>query len=90
MVIVGSEKTAIVDCVIQKIRLVNNSSEVYEDVNLTPNNTIRDEIKYLINQTNENKIINEPAPNGVVGKRIISIIETARDSLEKNFKSKTP
>lgn len=83
MIIVGSEKTAIVDCVIQKIQLINNQSGVYEDVPVIPNNTIRDELNFFLENSIHKNLIKPPAPNGEVAKRIVEILELARQSLNK-------
>lgn len=85
MVIVGSEKTAIVDCVIQKIQLINNKSGVSEDVQITPNNTIREELEFFMEKSLTGKEIDYPAPNGEVGKQIVKIIERAHRSMDEKI-----
>lgn len=84
MVIVGSEKTAIIECVKQTIEIIDNHSGVSENIQIIPNNTIRDELDYFLNriQSKTDKIPSEP--NGEVGKRIIESIFLATKSLEKN------
>jgi len=85
MVIVGSEKTAIVDCVIQKIQLINNKSGVSEDVQIVPNNTIREELDFFITKSLAGKEIEYPAPNGEIGKQIVKIIERAHRSMNEKI-----
>ena len=84
MVVVGSEKTAIVDCVKQKIQLINNHSGISEDVQIIPNNTIRDELEYFLNRCTNKNDMDVLEPNGLVGKRIVEIIEVAENLLKHN------
>jgi len=93
IVVVGSEMTAVVDCVAQKIKLINNSSGVPEEISISPNNTIRDELQFFIDRSLKTKKESEIKPNGEVksnaiiepngevGKRVVEIIELARISL---------
>lgn len=85
VIIVGSEKTVIVDCTIQKIKLINNQSGVEEEIPIEPNNTIRDELNFFLTNSENKEKINEPAPNGEVAKRIIETIEEAQKSLKTNL-----
>jgi len=85
MVIVGYEKTAIVECVKQTIQLINNQSGVSEEIQITPNNTIRDELNYFLNRVTNNQNKNPFEPDGEVGKRIIESINTASKFLVKNI-----
>lgn len=82
MIIVGSEKTALVDCVRQKIQLINNHSGISEDLQLSPNNTIRDELEYFLQRSLNSQPVDALEPNGMVGKRIVEIIESAERSLK--------
>ncbi|MGI0009988.1 MAG: Gfo/Idh/MocA family protein [Nitrosopumilaceae archaeon] len=82
MIIVGSEKTAIVDCVIQKIQLINNQSGVSEDIPIVPNNAIRDELEYFLARSTKGLTPTHNEPNGVVGKRIVEFIEVSERSLK--------
>ena len=81
MVIVGSEKTAIIECVMQKIHLINNVSLVQEDVSVLPNNTIRDELEYFTTNSKKESV-DDSKPNGDVGKRVVEVIEAAYRSLD--------
>ncbi|SRR5579885_143790 len=84
MIIVGSEKTALVDCVLQKIQLINNHSGVLEDVIITPNNTIRDELNFFLDVSQNKRHITSPIPNGEVARRIVGIIEESHLFLTQN------
>ncbi len=81
MIIVGSEKTAIVDCTIQKIQLINNQSVIQEDIQITPNNTIRDELELFLNRSQNMQKIKPPEPSGEVAKHIVDTIEAAQRSI---------
>jgi len=85
MIIIGSEKTAIIECVQQKIQLINNQSGVIESINISPNNTIRDELEYFLNLSYGKIKKNSNAPHGEIGKKIIKIIENAHISLNKRY-----
>jgi len=84
MIIIGSEKTAIVECVQQKIQIINNQSGVIETVNVNPNNTIRDELEYFLNLSYGKIKENPNAPHAEIGKKIIKIIEESNLSLNNN------
>ena len=81
IILVGSEKTAIVDCVPQSISIINNKSGVTESIAVTPNNTIQDELQYFLEKSNLNQKISSPAPSGEIAKKILEIIEIAKKSL---------
>lgn len=85
MIIVGSEKTAVVDCVIQKIQLINNQSGISEDIPVVPNNTIRDELEYFLARSTKGLAPNHNEPNGVVGKRIVEFIESSERSSKQTI-----
>ena len=84
MVIIGSEKTAVIECVQQKIQIINNQSGVIESVNVNPNNTIRDELEYFLSLSHGKIKENPNAPHGEIGKKIIKIIEESNYSLKNN------
>lgn len=84
MIIIGSEKTMIVECVHQKIEIINNQSGVVESINIHPNNTIRDELEYFLNLSYGKTEENSNAPHGQIAKKIIKIIEQANKSLTDN------
>jgi len=74
MIVIGSEKTLQVDCVSQKITLIDNTSKNIEEIPILSNNTIRDELEFFINSSRTNQIISTPYPNGSVAKRILEIV----------------
>lgn len=78
IIIVGSEKTANVDCVNQTISIINNQSGINENLIIIPNNTIRDELQYFVNRSLGKQEIYDDEPNGSVGKRIIEHIESIK------------
>ena len=77
MVVIGSKKTLQVDCVNQKIFLIDNISKNKKEIPITPNNTIRDELEYFINSSEKNQSISSPYPNGSIAKHILEIILNA-------------
>lgn len=84
MIIIGSEKTMIVECVQQKIQIMNNQSGVIESLNIHPNNTIRDELEYFLNLSYGKTKENFNAPHGKIAKKIIKTIEQTNKSLNNN------
>jgi len=84
IVIVGSENTALIECVKQTVQLINNHSGVSEDIQITPNNTIRDELNYFLNRAINNQSKDPFEPDGEVGKSILESIDTASKFLVKN------
>jgi UDP-N-acetylglucosamine 3-dehydrogenase len=81
IILVGSEKTAIVDCVPQTISIINNKSGIIESLAITPNNTIQDELRYFLEKSSLNQKISLPAPSGEVAIKILEIIEIAKKSM---------
>ena len=77
MVVIGSEKTLQVDCVNQKISLIDNITKDIEEIPITANNTIRDELEFFINSSKKNQYISAPYPNGSIAKHILEIILNA-------------
>ena len=77
MVVIGSEKTLQVDCVNQKISLIDNITKDIEEIPITANNTIRDELEFFINSSKKNQSISAPYPNGSIAKHILEIILNA-------------
>lgn len=76
--IIGSKKSLEVDCLTQKLRLVDNDSKKSDFIEINPNNTIRDELEFFINSVVNKKEITPPFPSGVVAKRILDVIEKAK------------
>jgi len=77
LVITGSEKTAEVDCVIQKINLIHNNSCSIEEIPIESNNTLKDELKFFLESSQKEESVLQPYPNGEIGKRILNVVETA-------------
>ena len=74
LIIIGDKKSLSVQCVSQKISLIDNISKEITEISITPNNTIRDELEFFINSCKNNESISSPYPNGSVGKNILEII----------------
>ncbi len=68
--IIGSERSAIIDCVGQKIKLFENG--VYKDIPIEANNTINAEILHFVNSINNGK---NPLNNAIIGARTVEMIE---------------
>ena len=77
MIVIGSEKTLQVDCVNQKISLIDNISKDIEEIPITSNNTIRDELEFFINSCKKNQYISAPYPNGSIAKHVLEIVLNA-------------
>ncbi len=71
MTIVGSEKSIIVNCVSQ-VATIYSSGEIYR-LNISPNNTIRDELQAFINCINDGSLPN--IANGMTGLNTLKGIE---------------
>lgn len=78
LTIVGSKNTLFVDCLLQKIEIIENNSKKTTNIDVIANNTIRDELEFFTESIKQKKPINEPMPNGSVAKRILEIIEKAK------------
>ena len=77
MVVIGSEKTLQVDCVNQKISLIDNITKNIQEIPVIVNNTIRDELEFFINSSKKNQDISAPYPNGSIAKHVLEIILNA-------------
>jgi UDP-N-acetylglucosamine 3-dehydrogenase len=77
LIIIGSVKTAEIDCVRQKINIIHNDSATVEEIQLEPNNTLKDELDFFLTSSKNKESILPPFPNGEIGKRILDIVETA-------------
>jgi len=78
--IIGSKKSLEVDCVGQKVSIVDNDSREITNIENQPNNTIRDELEFFIESVTHKKNIMEPSPNGTVAKRVLEILERVKNS----------
>ena len=74
LIIIGDKKSLSVQCVSQKISLIDNISKDITEISVTPNNTIRDELEFFINSCKNNETISSPYPNGSIAKNILEII----------------
>ena len=77
MIIIGDTNTLKVQCVDQKISLINNTSQNIEEITVISNNTIRDELEFFINSSKKNQSIPSPYPNANIGKSILEIVLAA-------------
>ena len=77
MIIIGDENTLKVQCVDQKISLIDNSSKNEETVSVLLNNTIRDELEFFISSCKKNKAISSPYPNATIAKSILEVVLAA-------------
>jgi len=75
--IIGSKHTLIGDCVIQEAKIYDNEGNC-KKLEITPNNTIREEILNFIKAIRNGK--NEPN-SGIIGIRSIEAVEKARKSI---------
>jgi len=78
--IVGSERTARVDCVNQSIGIYQNGDRATFNLDVTRNNTILDEITHFKESVLRNQNSNNP---GRVGAKTVAILESLRESIEK-------
>ena len=60
-----------------KISLIDNITKDIEEIPITANNTIRDELEFFINSSKKNQYISAPYPNGSIAKHILEIILNA-------------
>ena len=74
LIIIGDKKSLRIQCVTQKISLIDNNSKEIKEISIIPNNTIRDELEFFINSCKHNQTIPSPYPNAIVAKNILEII----------------
>jgi predicted dehydrogenase len=81
LVIVGSDKTAFVECVKQQIRIYDYETEGETKLTIEPNNTLQDELRHFLEcvKTNKGKSIND----GEIGAEIIKVLERSKSFLNK-------
>jgi UDP-N-acetylglucosamine 3-dehydrogenase len=78
--IIGSKRSAIVDCLSQKITIFEDNNENNYNIEIRQNNTIFDEVSHFVNSIrNENNHRNP----GSVGAENVVILESLRKSLEE-------
>ncbi|MEM3008144.1 MAG: Gfo/Idh/MocA family oxidoreductase [Candidatus Nitrosotenuis sp.] len=81
LTLVGSRNTLLVDCFLQKIQLIDNTSKKLKNVGIVANNTIRDELEFFTNSVRQKKQIEHPMPTGDIAKRVLEVIEKAKMSI---------
>ena len=74
MLIIGDKKSLNIQCVDQKISLIDNNSKELNEIQIIPNNTIRTELEFFMNSCKHNTIISSPYPNALVAKNILEIV----------------
>lgn len=84
MTIIGSKKTIEIMCVKQEVRVIDNKTEESKMLEIVPNNTLRDELNYFLNCTNDDLLQNNEKPNGTVAANVIRMVEMASTSSVQN------
>ena len=74
LLIIGDKKSLNIQCVDQKISLIDNNSKELNEIQIIPNNTIRTELDFFMNSCKHNTIISSPYPNALVAKNILEIV----------------
>jgi len=74
--VVGSEATLLVDCLDQKVVLVNSQGR--EELRVTANNTIEAEIDHFIDRVLRR---DTSAESGMIGAQTVEVLETIRSSM---------
>jgi predicted dehydrogenase len=80
LALVGSKKSLFVDCLTQKMRLVDNQTLAVSEIPVTPSNALGEELKAFLASVENNS---EPKVSAEKGLEIIKIIEAIRLSLKK-------
>ena len=78
--IIGSERSATVDCLTQSIGIYENGDGDRFNLDVTRNNTILDEISHFVKSIRGNENSNNI---GSVGAKNVAILEIVRRSLEE-------
>lgn len=80
--IIGSKKSAFVECIPQKIKIFDNSTSSFSDLDIKENNTLQDELKhFLVDCLQNKKLSNAPAECGLDSIKILTALE---NSLKNN------
>ena len=74
LLIIGDRKSLNIQCVDQKISLIDNNSKELTEIQIIPNNTIRTELEFFVNSCKHNTIISSPYPNAIIAKNILEIV----------------
>lgn len=83
----GSNRSALVDCFGQSIRIFENSTSQSFDIVIKPNNTILDEISAFVKSINDNNIskkINENGNDASQGVNNVVVLENLRKSMKED------
>ena len=84
--IVGSERTAVVDCINQSVRICENGDGDRFSLDVVRNNTILDEVSHFMESIRGNKNSNNL---GSVGAKNVAVLESLKRSLEEERTVKT-
>lgn len=78
--LVGSKAAAKIKAVDQKVKLFKQSNEG-EDLKVSPNNTLGDELKSFLDAVKNNSTVSN---DGLIGAKTVELIEATKKSLESN------
>jgi predicted dehydrogenase len=79
MMIIGSDKSARIDCLDQKVTVIENSTRSETALDIFPNNTLYDELKHFLDVVKDGRVSEKVS--GHIGREIIRLLELARYSL---------
>ena len=77
--VIGSNAAAKIKAVDQEVRLFENSNEGRK-LDITPNNTLGDELKHFINAVKHDSFISN---DGLIGAKTVELIEKTKESVKK-------
>ena len=78
--IIGSERSAVVDCVEQSVRIYENGDGESFGLDVKPNNTILDETGHFAESILGKENSNNPGP---IGARNVAVLEKLKESMEQ-------
>jgi predicted dehydrogenase len=78
--IIGSERSAVVDCVGQSVRICENGDGESFNLDVKPNNTILAETEHFAESILGKENSNNPGP---VGARNVAVLEKLKESMEQ-------
>jgi predicted dehydrogenase len=81
LTIVGSKKTAFVDCLAQTIKIFDNSKNTLETLPIVSSNALKEELENFLRCIENEKLTSDVG--GEIGVKIIKMIETAKRSLDE-------
>ena len=79
MLIIGSDKSARIDCLDQKVTIIENATRSETQIGVFPNNTLYDELKHFLDAVKDGR--SSDKVSGQVGREIIRLLELARYSM---------